>query len=66
MEHILKKINAWYGQTSFEDMERISGIHQDDFHGFDWDKHFIEAVDEWWNNKSAVEKQLIFNKNLNG
>jgi hypothetical protein len=57
---IEKKLNIWWNNTDFQQMENITRLHCYWFHEDNGYQEFVDVCDNWWKNLSAVEKQSIY------
>ena len=55
-------MEAWWGETDFREMERITGFCQDDFSPEDGYQDFVDACSEWWEKMTYDEKRAVFNE----
>ena len=54
------KLNEWWGDCGFREMELISGFRQRDFSPEDGYQDFVDACDEWWDSLSYTDKVSIY------
>ena len=57
-----KKLNEWWIQTDFKEMQIITRYRQLDFSPEDGYQDFVDACDSWWDDLSKEEKQYIYNE----
>ncbi len=60
---LLNEANEWWMGSEFIKMERITGHSQYDFDPEDGYQAFIDACNEWWNDKTIEEKIRIHLEN---
>lgn len=53
-------VNAWWGDCSFREMEKITGFRMTDFNSEDGYQEFVDVCDEWWNKLSFGEKKELY------
>lgn len=53
------KLQEWWGNLTFEEMESITGFQQDDFSPEEGYQDFVDTCDEFWNKLSYAEKQRL-------
>ena len=58
----MERMEAWWGETDFREMERITGFCQDDFSPEDGYQDFVDACSEWWEKMTYDEKRAVFNE----
>lgn len=56
----VERMEAWWSDTDFREMERITGFCQDDFSPEDGYQEFVDACNNWWKAKSYDEKRVIW------
>ena len=54
--------NRWFSGTEFKELEKITGLRQDDFSPEDGYQDFVDACHDWWDNKNREEKEIVFNQ----
>lgn len=57
-----RKVNAWWSQTDFQEMERITGFHQSDFDPEDGFQDFVDACNAFWHALSDEQKINLWNE----
>ena len=53
-------VNEWWADSSFREMEKITGFRMTDFNSEDGYQEFVDACDEWWNKLSFGEKKELY------
>ena len=56
-----KKLNEWWYNTEFKEMEKITRLNQSDFSPEDGYQDFVDVCDNWWENLSEEDKQDVYN-----
>lgn len=56
----LQRVEEWWSQADFQEMERITGYHQSDFDPDEGFQDFVDACEEWWCKQSIEEKINIW------
>lgn len=59
--------DAWFDNTSFQELEELTGYFIYDFYlkyedEVEAEEAFIAACEEWWNNHTPAQKRKIFNE----
>ena len=57
---LMEDVNHWWKQTSFEDMEIITGLNETDFDSADGSQEFVDACEAIWNAKTEEERIEIW------
>ena len=57
-----ERMEAWWGDTDFPTMEKVTGYRQDDFSPNEGYQDFVDACNRWWEAKSYNEKREIYNE----
>jgi hypothetical protein len=55
-----ERLQRWWGETDFRQMEQITGFHSFDFDPPEGYQAFVDACDRYWTQLSAEEKQRIW------
>lgn len=58
--------DAWFDNTSFQELEELTGYYIHDFYleyedDTEAEKEFIAACEKWWNKHTPMEKRKIYN-----
>ena len=56
----IERMEAWWGDTDFPTMEKVTNLRQDDFSPEDGYQDFVDACNKWWEAKSYDEKRTIY------
>jgi hypothetical protein len=59
---IQEKLNKWWCNTDFTEMEKITGFRQLDFNPEDGYQDFVDVCDNWWEKSTSEFKLDIFYK----
>ena len=60
---LLRRAVGWWGNADFRVMERITRYRQLDFDPDEGYQAFVDACNEWWNEKNTDEKIAIYINN---
>ncbi len=63
MKEFSEKMQEWWGSTDFKQMERITDFRQFDFSPEDGCQGFVDACNNWWNDRTYDEKRIIWKEN---
>lgn len=58
--------DAWFDNTSFQELEELTGYYIQDFYlefedDTEAEEEFIAACEDWWNKHTPMEKRKIYN-----
>jgi len=59
----LAKAEKWWGNTDFQQMERITKLRQYEFDPEDGYQEFVDACDNYWDKLDKNEKIRIWEEN---
>jgi hypothetical protein len=57
-----QKLNEWWGNSDFKQMENITRLRYYWFHNDEGYQEFVDIVDNWWKNLSKEEKQNVYDE----
>lgn len=61
----MERVNSWWADADFPMMEKVTGYRQSCFSPEEGYQDFVDACDEWWAQKTAIEKLHIFEEHNN-
>lgn len=59
----LKEAEDWFDESEFDFLAELAGIKREDYVNGEDDDDFVDAIQEWWDDKSNKEKVEIYNDN---
>jgi hypothetical protein len=65
LKNTMKEIQNWWQNCDFKTMEEITGFKQSQFNPEDGYQEFVDACDNWWNEKPISEKMKIYKEYQN-